>query len=347
MTGGGAPPAMGPAGSGEEADDELPIPRGLERALLAAIVENSDDAIASKNLEGIVTSWNRAAERLFGYAAEEIVGRHISVLAAPGRENEMPMILERIRRGERVDHYETLRRRKDGTLVEISLSVSPVRDRGGRIVGASKIARDVAERRRMEQQRELRLDELRHRVKNLLGMVGAIAQQTAVAGCSSEDYRDTFLGRLRALLAAHEAAFQEQNGTDLAALIARLLEPYTHASQGKAIAIEAGPAVSLPREKVQPLAFVLHELATNAVKYGALSSPAGRLRVAWTLEATSAGRYLQLDWQELGGPPVEPPKSSGFGMKLIRFASAGELGGAADITFATQGLAAKIVVRLG
>ena len=104
------------------------VPQGLEAALLAAIVENSDDAIASKDLSGIVTSWNQAAERLFGYTAKEIIGRHISVLAAPGREDEMPMILERIRRGERVDHYDTLRRRKDGSLVEISLTVSPVRD---------------------------------------------------------------------------------------------------------------------------------------------------------------------------------------------------------------------------
>jgi two-component sensor histidine kinase len=109
----------------------------------------------------------------------------------------------------------------------------------------------------------------------------------------------------------------------------------------------AGPEVSLPRQRVQPLAFVLHELATNAVKYGALSSPEGRLRIGWDVEETSEGPYLQLRWQELGGPPVEPPKSSGFGMKLIRFASASELGGVAEITFVPAGLEAKIVVRLG
>ena len=101
----------------------------MANALLAAIVESSDDAIASKTLDGIVTSWNRAAERLFGYTAEEMIGQPIAVLAAPGRENEMPTILERIRRGERVDHFDTVRRRKDGTLVEVSLTVSPVRDR--------------------------------------------------------------------------------------------------------------------------------------------------------------------------------------------------------------------------
>ena len=106
---------------------------------MAAVVESSDDAIASKDLSGIVTSWNRAAERLFGYTADEMIGRPISMLAAPGREDEMPMILERIRRGERVDHFDTLRRRKDGSLVEISLTVSPVRDLSGRIIGRRRL----------------------------------------------------------------------------------------------------------------------------------------------------------------------------------------------------------------
>ena len=205
-------------------NDRRSLPRGLERALLAAIVENSDDAIASKDLDGIVTSWNRAAERLFGYTAEEMIGRPIAVLAAPGREDEMPMILERIRRGERVDHYETLRRRKDGSLVEISLTVSPIRDQRGRIIGASKIARDITERRRLEEERELRLGELRHRVKNLLAMVGAIALRPR-SRTLGQRYRDDFMGRLAALAAAHEAAFQTEAGTDLAALIDRLLDP--------------------------------------------------------------------------------------------------------------------------
>ena len=125
-------------------------PPGLASSLLTAIVESSDDAIASKTLDGVVTSWNRAAERLFGYAAAEMIGQPIARLAAPGREGEMPAILERIRRGERVDHFDTVRRRKDGTLVEVSLTVSPVRDAAGRVVGASKIARDITERRRAE-----------------------------------------------------------------------------------------------------------------------------------------------------------------------------------------------------
>lgn len=112
---------------------------------LAAIVESSDDAIVAKNLDGIITSWNRGAQRLFGYAAEEVIGESITILIPPERLSEEPGILERIRRGEMVDHFETKRRRKDGTLVDISLTVSPVRDATGRIIGASKIARDITE----------------------------------------------------------------------------------------------------------------------------------------------------------------------------------------------------------
>jgi PAS domain S-box-containing protein len=117
---------------------------------LAAVVEFSDDAIISKTLDGIVTTWNNGAERIFGYVAEEMIGKPITILIPPDRINEEPAILERLRRGERIDHYETIRRRKDGTLLNISLSVSPIRDADGRIVGASKIARDVTERVRAE-----------------------------------------------------------------------------------------------------------------------------------------------------------------------------------------------------
>lgn len=119
--------------------------------LLASIVEGSDDAIISKDLTGTITSWNKGAERIFGYTAEEAVGKPISMIAAPERRNEMPLILERVKRGERVDHYETIRQTKAGRRVNISLSVSPIYDEAGRIVGASKIARDITDRIAAEQ----------------------------------------------------------------------------------------------------------------------------------------------------------------------------------------------------
>jgi PAS domain S-box-containing protein len=117
---------------------------------LAAIVESSDDAIISKDLNGIIQTWNRGAERVFGYTAEEAVGKPVTILIPPERIDEEPGILARIRRGERIDHYETVRRRKDGCLIDISLTVSPIRDGDGRVAGASKIARDITERKKAE-----------------------------------------------------------------------------------------------------------------------------------------------------------------------------------------------------
>jgi len=123
------------------------------RLHLAAIVENSDDAIISKDLNGIITSWNNGAERIFGYKAAEVVGKPVSILAAPDRLDEMPEILSKIQRGIRVQHYETRRRRKDGEILDIALTVSPIRNAAGRIMGASKIARDITDRKRAERER--------------------------------------------------------------------------------------------------------------------------------------------------------------------------------------------------
>ncbi|HVW77163.1 MAG TPA: PAS domain S-box protein [Alloacidobacterium sp.] len=121
------------------------------KARLAAVVEHSDDAIITKDLNGIITTWNRGAMRIFGYTAEEVIGRPVTILMPPDRVNEEPGILERIRRGENIDHYETVRRRKDGTLLDISLTVSPIRDGQGRITGASKIARDVSANKKAQE----------------------------------------------------------------------------------------------------------------------------------------------------------------------------------------------------
>src|SRR5580704_12532747 len=130
--------------------------------LLAAIVASSDDAIISKNLDGTVSSWNKSAERIFGYTPEEAIGQHIHLIIPPERHAEESTILDRLRRGERVDHFHTVRRRKDGRLIDVSLTISPVRDSVGRIVGASKVARDITEQKRAE--RELRESEQRFRV---------------------------------------------------------------------------------------------------------------------------------------------------------------------------------------
>jgi PAS domain S-box-containing protein len=144
--------------------DELPALRlKADKAigLLAAIVDSSEDAIVSKTLQGIITSWNASAERLFGYAASEAVGQHISLIIPLNRRDEETVIIERIKKGERIEHFDTVRMRKDKTLLDIALTISPVRDASGKIIGASKIARDITQRKRIE--RELRESEERYR----------------------------------------------------------------------------------------------------------------------------------------------------------------------------------------
>jgi PAS domain S-box-containing protein len=130
-------------------------------ALLASIIDSSDDAIVSKNLDGTITSWNRSAERLFGYMPEEAVGKHITLIVPTDRRDEEVTILERLKRGERIDHFETIRRRKDGRLLDISVTISPIRDRKGKIIGASKVARDITDRKRAEQALRDSEDQLR------------------------------------------------------------------------------------------------------------------------------------------------------------------------------------------
>ena len=132
------------------------------QGLLSLIVASSDDAILSKDLNGTITSWNRGAERMFGYTAEEMIGSSILRIIPPDRHSEEAAILSKLRRGERIDHYETVRRKKDGRLFDISITVSPLTDEGGNVVGASKIARDISEQKRA--QRALHESEERWRV---------------------------------------------------------------------------------------------------------------------------------------------------------------------------------------
>ena len=148
--------------------------RGTDAAQrLASIVEGSDDAIVSKDLNGIITSWNKGAERIFGYLAHEVIGKHVSIVIPPDRLDEEPAIIERVRRGERIEHYETVRQRKHGSRIDVSLTVSPVRDGNGKVVGASKIVRDITGRKRTEAQVTMLAREAEHRAKNVLATVQA------------------------------------------------------------------------------------------------------------------------------------------------------------------------------
>jgi PAS domain S-box-containing protein len=314
-------------------------------ARLAAIVESSDDAIISKDLDGTITTWNSGAERLFGYAAEEIIRKPITVLIPLDRHNEEPEIIDRIRRGERVDHYETVRRRKDGSLVDISLTVSPIRDVNGRIVGASKIARDITERKRAQVQQDLLLSEMSHRVKNLFAVASSLVALSARSARTPAEMAEALQARMAALARAHGLtraglidSADSQGDANLHTLVRAIFEPYFDARDSDRLVID-GCDFSVRAAAITGLALVLHEFATNAVKHGALSSSSGRIRIGCSVDDGA----LLLQWEEHGGPPLnDAPKHEGFGSRLAQQTVRGQFGGHLSQEWNAEGL----VVRL-
>jgi PAS domain S-box-containing protein len=305
-------------------------------------VESSDDAIISKSLDGIITSWNQGAERLFGYMAEEAIGKPVTMLIPEDRLDEEPGILRRIRNGERIDHYETVRRRRDGSMIDISITVSPVRDADGKVIGASKIARDISETKRARDQQKLLLGEMKHRVKNSMATAQAIALQTFQG--SPPEQRKAFTARMQTLASAHDLLTTSWNRTTLQDVIASALSPFQEQHRERFLC-EGAQDVLLDADKSLLLAIAIHELATNAVKYGALSNQSGRIRIAWEVLPDHPFRRIKLSWKERGGPPVTPSDRKGFGSRLIERAFSGEAGGAA-FAFEPQGLTCTLELQL-
>ena len=271
-----------------EANRDITKRVGIEVALreseqrlrwLASIVESSDDAIVSKNLDGIITSWNTGAERVFGYSASEAIGQPITLVIPENRQSEEREILTRIRRGERIDHFETVRQRKHGSLIVVSLTVSPVKDANGKIVGASKIARDITEQRRNQELITTLAREAEHRSKNLLA--NTLAAVNLSQSSSPEGLKQTIVGRIQALANVCSLFVATRwIGAELSAIASQELAPYSEVD-GKRVLID-GPQILLEPDAAQAIAVTLHELATNAAKYGALSTSKGQVRLEWS-----------------------------------------------------------------
>jgi PAS domain S-box-containing protein len=278
---------------------------------LASLVESSDDAIVSKNLDGVITSWNSGAERVFGYAASEAIGQPITLVIPQDRQSEEREILMRIRRGERIDHFETVRQCKYGSSIVVSLTVSPVKDANGKIVGASKIARDITEQKRNQELIVTLAREAEHRSKNLLA--NALATVNLSQSSSPEGLKQIIAGRIQALANVCSLfAATRWIGAELSAIATQELTPYSEMN-GKRTFID-GPQTLLEPDAAQAIAITLHELATNAAKYGALSMPNGQVRLEWSHAAD--GR-LRLRWMETGGPVAQKPTRKGLGGRII------------------------------
>jgi PAS domain S-box-containing protein len=315
---------------------------------IAAIVESSQDAVLTKNLDGVITSWNHGARRLFGYTAEEVIGKPVTILIPAERLDEETIILARIRRGERIDHYETTRQRKNGSFVDISLTVSPVRNPEGKIIGASKIARDITERRRAEEQQRLLLREMDHRVKNLFALAGGLVAMSARSATTPEELSSTVRDRLVALARAHsltlpvisEGGKRTERSTTLHALIRTILSPYKgRAENDGAQATISGPDIRLAGGSLTGFALLLHEFATNAAKYGALSTPTGHIDVA----CSEGDGQFALTWTERGGPRIDhQTDGEGFGTLLARATVKGQLGGEISRDWKAEGLTIRL-----
>jgi PAS domain S-box-containing protein len=285
---------------------------------LAAIVESSDDVIVSKDLNGIIRSWNRGAEQVLGYRAEEVVGRHVSMLMPPESIEDTEKILGRVRRGEKVDHYESKRRRKDGTIIDISLTVSPIRDEDGRIVGASKIGRDITQQKLMEAERleaDRRKDEflamLAHELRNPLSSIKGAVQ---------------LFGRLETedeLEWAKEVV--ERQVKHLARLIDDLLD-VSRITRGKIglrkESLDLSPVVSSAVETVRPLLEERkHELSLSLIN-GGLRLEADPLRLEQILvnlltnaaKYTDAGGQISLTARHEGDDVVIRIRDTGMGI---------------------------------
>ena len=305
---------------------------------LASTVENSDDAIVSKSLDGIITSWNKGAEHVFGYAAEEAIGQPITILIPKDRQNEEREILTHIRRGEGIVHFETVRQRKHGSLIAVSITVSPVKNAEGKIIGASKIARDITEQKRDHEQIVTLAREAEHRSKNLLAIVQAavhLSQSDTLQGLKS-----AIEGRIQALANVHSLFAQSRwIGAELSTIATQELAPYLQDSVSRA-RIE-GPQVLLEPGTAQAIAVVLHELATNAAKYGALSGVEGQVTLDWS---QAADGLLTLHWTEKGGPPVKAPARHGFGGQLIE-RMIGDLKGKAHFDWRPEGIVCEIIIQ--
>ncbi len=309
---------------------------------LAAIIASSNDAILGTDLNMRITSWNVGAEKLYGYSAEEAVGRSVMILVPDDRIEEEPAIIRQVSAGQRVEPYETKRRRSDGGLVDVLLSVSPIFDAYGRIIGASKIAHDISARKEAERLQTVLVGELNHRVKNVLATVMAIARQTLGREAANRAEVDAFEARLALMSRAHDLLTDRNwEQAELKAVVQQSLSPYSR----DRFSI-SGPSIRLAPRAVVSISLALHELATNAAKYGALSVPEGQICLEWWLVGDEPAR-LRLRWQETGGPSVGQPTRRGFGSRLIETLLAAELKAEVRITYDPAGVICEVDAPLG
>jgi two-component sensor histidine kinase len=261
-----------------------------------------------------------------------------STIIPQDRLDEERVILARIRRGERIDQFETVRQRKHGGPISISLIVSPVKNAEGKIAGASRVARDITDQKRNREHVSVLAREAEHRSMNLLSNVQAIVNLSQ--SDTSEGLKRAIGGRIQAMSNVH-SLFVEARwlGAELSAIARQEFAPYLDEHDAR-VRME-GPKALLEPGAAQAVAVILHELATNASKYGALSDAKGQIKLTWS---RAEDRQLTLRWTELGGPKVKAPERQGFGSRLIE-RTISQMGGKVRFDWPSEGLVCEIVLQ--
>lgn len=301
-------------------------------AHLAAIVDSSFDAIVGKDLNSVIRTWNGAAERMFGYTAAEAIGQSVLMLIPDERKGEEASIIERIAQGIRVETFETVRLRKDGTRIPVSLTISPIKTADGAIIGASKIARDISVRKENERRIRLLLREVNHRVKNQFAVILSMIRETAKRTKDPLEFEARIRDRIMALSRSHDLLVNaDWVGADLFALLKEHLAIFGHEDQ----VVLSGPLITLKPQAVQYLGIAFHELATNSAKYGALSGRDGRVRIDWSADHNPTGDVeFAIVWDETftkKDPQNVRDNNAGFGTVVLSRIAPSALSGTASL----------------
>ncbi len=288
-----------------------------ERFLEAIVQSAIDYGIISMDLDGLVTSWNAGARRILGWAPEEVLGRPVSLIFTPeDRERGVPQqeMAAALVTGQGTDERWHLK--KDGSVFWASGEMMPLKDENDELVGMVKILRDRTEQREQAERQRLLMYELDHRMKNTLSVVQAIATHSLRNAATLRQAAEILQSRISAYAKAHDLLLRNHwVGASLTNIVQAAVSNIGYEDSGRIMA--TGPDVKLGPQAALSLSLVLHELMTNAAKYGALSNHNGIVKIEWRIERIDGADCLVTSWREIGGPPVHKPTKTGFGSKLV------------------------------
>lgn len=315
---------------------------------LNSLLENASVAIFVMDERQHCTYMNPAAETLTGYTLAETQGRPLHDFVHHSYPDGRPFPIEecaidRAFPENNKEQGEEVFVHKDGSFYPVAFTASPIRDENAKTIGTIIEVRDISSEKAAKGRQALLIGELHHRVKNTLATVQAVMDFTLRTSETMETFRQGMTGRLSSLARSHTILTEnEWDGADLREIVCAELDPY---DDGERLTLD-GATFHIPVNFAVPFAMAVHELTTNAVKYGALSVPDGRLTVSWTTERTEGGTRLHLEWIESNGPLVTPPTRRGFGSTLLARVLAGQFGGIVDVKFPPEGARVRIQAEI-